>query len=273
MPATSAKSNKSLKRKTMSVSFHDLNPTVQDEIVKQCGFNNSFDLAQGVFKAKLSFTWDVEFPMKEADLDDLAAAMEDISVEDEHVPPPKKKLMVKKAKSKATVMEEETLDSSFIDVEDEFDVKYPDGLFFKYGSQTLWLSFGENLIQDVIDTSVYTAAIPHSYLKDCSDIQSALLIEKKGEMVDKPFPVKTMSGLIRAKYMDDSCKMLVLSVNDSIKENETFNFMMNILCKAFADQVPKKWKVFFGRMEDGKWGMPNSQKMIHMLEKFGFDMA
>ena len=232
MPTTSAKSNKSLKRKTMSVSFHDLNPTVQDEIVKQCGFNSSFDLAQGVFKAKLSFTWDVEFPMKEADLDDLAAAMED-----------------------------------------EFDVKYPDGLFFKYGSQTLWLSFAENLIQDVIDTSVYTAAIPHSYLKDCSDIQSALLIEKKGEMVDKPFPVKTMSGKIKAKYMDDGCKMLVLSVNDSINENEIFNFMMNILCKAFADQVPKKWKVFFGRMEDGKWGMPNSEKMIHMLEKFGFDMA
>jgi hypothetical protein len=271
MPATSAKSNKSLKRKTMSVSFHDLNPTVQAEIVKQCGFNNSFDLAQGVFKAKLSFTWDVEFPMKEADLDDLAAAMEDISVEDEPAPP-KKKMMVKKAKSKINV-EEETLDSSFIDVEDEFDVKYPDGLFFKYGSQTLWLSFGENLIQDVIDTSVYTAAIPHSYLKDCSDIQSALLINKKGQIVNEPFAKVQMSGLIKAKYMDDGCKMLVLSVNDSIKENETFNFMMNILCKAFADQVPKKWKVFFGKMEDGKWGMPNSDKMIHMLEKFGFDMA
>lgn len=275
--------SQSLKRKTMTVGFHDLNPTVQQEIAKKCGFSSPFDLAQGVFKAKLSFTWDIEFPMKEKDLDDLVSMMSDVSVDETPVPqPPKKKIIIKKKVNTAPQqMVDDTIDDTYVNLDDEeYDEKYPEGKCFKYGSQTLWLSFADKKIDEIVEPSQYAALVPHPYLKHCNEIKSSLLIKKK----DKDGSSTTISnmvvlnGKIKAEYLDESTKMLVLTIPESLKENDDFNYMMNILAKAFAFEVPKNRKIFFGRMDDdnlgsGKWGMPNSSNMCHMLEKFGFELV
>jgi len=265
-----------MKRKTMTVGFHDLDKSVQQEIAKKCGFTSPFELAQGVFRAKLSFTWEVDFPMNDSDLDDLAGMMSNVSVDEKKSSSIKKKMKISQNKSESN-MEEDTLDESEVDLEDEeFDSLYPDGIFFKYGSQTLWLSFAKKKIGDIINVEEYAAVVPHSFLKHGKDFQSALLI--KGATVPTSVKTQTMFGNIKAQYLDDKQTMLVLTIPSSLKNNDDFNFLMNILAKAFAHQVPKNRKVFFGRMEDtdvgnGRWGMPNSKNFCHMLEKFGFQLV
>lgn len=263
----------------MTVSFHNFDPKIQKEIAEKCGFSSAFELTQGAFKAKLSLTCDIKLPIHDQELNKITSMMSDISVSDEETSqPPKKKIMVKKAKSVSLdSTDDESLDDSFIDIEEsEYDDKYPDGIFFKYGSQVLWLSFADGKINDLIDTDEYAAVIPHSYLKNKSGISTSLIIKRK-DGTSPCISTISMSGKLRVEYLDEGMKMLVITIPSSLKNCDHFNFVMNILAKGFTQDVPKKLKDFFGRMDDngdsGRWGMPNSEKMLHMLTKFGFELC
>lgn len=276
------------KGKQIVISFTDLKPDIQEQISKDCGYPSTYKLTQAMFNAKYCLSWRIEFPINDEELDKLADAVSGINIKSKtksskkmskitDVVPPKKK---SKVGSYAVNMDnDENDESSSVDLCDdtdeeiEYDEMYPNGVFFSYGSQILWLNFSENNVEDIINPSSCKNIVTHSYMRDIDDIQAKLVI---GCTSSIPNLVK-LSGRVKAEYMDSSNKMLVLTIPPQLTNSKEFDFMMNILAKAFAHDVPKKRKVFFGKMENegtsGRWGMPNSDKMLHMLEKFGITLV